>query len=149
MHWYQSWTHFPAVSSCLHNFPRTLPNLLPWLAYQPNLGSHFLWRVCPHTDCNTGRLLAVSLGLIYRQVVTLWRVRVTLVLCWLVYITRGITNHSILSIYLIISNGCNFIDDNFYVLLHSILHKTPPSTSSTPGPKTNLNNLTKVEVNWT
>ena len=56
------------------------------------------------TAINIGRLLAVSLGLIYRQVVTLWRVRVTLVLCWLVYITRGITNHSILSIYLIISN---------------------------------------------
>ena len=56
------------------------------------------------TAINTGRLLAVSLRLIYRQVVTLWRVRVTLVLCWLVYITRGITNHSILSIYLIISN---------------------------------------------
>ena len=56
------------------------------------------------TAISTDRLLAVSLGLIYRQVVTLWRVRVTLVLCWLVYITRGITNHSILSIYLIISN---------------------------------------------
>ena len=56
------------------------------------------------TAIKIGRLLAVSLGLIYRLVVTLWRVRVTLVLFWLVYIRRGITNHSILSIYLIINN---------------------------------------------
>ena len=45
----------PAVSSSLHNFPRTLCNLLSWLTYQPNLGGHFLWRVCPHTDCNKYR----------------------------------------------------------------------------------------------
>ena len=52
------------------------------------------------TAISTDRLLAVSPRLRYRQVVTLWRV----VLCWLVCITRGITNHSILPIYLIISN---------------------------------------------
>ena len=52
------------------------------------------------TAISTDRLLAVSPRLRYRQVVTLWRV----VLCWLVCITRGITNYSILPIYLIISN---------------------------------------------
>ena len=79
-------------------------NLLPWLAHQPNLGVHFRWRVCPHTDCNKYRQTSVSLGLRYRQVATLWRLIVTLVLCWLVCITRGITNHSIVPTYLIISN---------------------------------------------
>ena len=46
-------------------------NLLPWLAHQPNLGDHFRWRVCPHTDCNKYRQTSVSLGLRYRQVATL------------------------------------------------------------------------------
>ena len=78
------------------------------------------------TAVSTDRLLAVSLGLRYRQVVTLWRVRVTLVLCWRVCITRGITNNSILPIYLIISNmgvilsmmTSTFCYIAFYIKLH-------------------------------
>ena len=82
------------------------------------------------TAINIGRLLAVSLGLIYGQVVTLWRVRVTLVLCWLVYITRGITNHSILSIYLIISNmGVTFSMMTSTFCYIAIDIKISPSTS--------------------
>ena len=78
------------------------------------------------TAISTDRLLAVSLGFRYRQVVTLWRVRVTLVLCWRVCITRGITNNSILPIYLIISNmgvilsmiTSTFCYIAFYIKLH-------------------------------
>ena len=75
------------------------------------------------TETSTDRLLAVSLGLRYRQVVTLWRVRVT---CWLVCITRGIRNHSILPIYLIIGTmgvifsmmTSTFCYIAFYIKLH-------------------------------
>ena len=108
------------------------PSAVESLTWLKRLKYHHLLIFCGMsvltvTAINIGRILAVSLGLIYRQVVTLWRVRVTLVLCWLVYITRGIRNHSILSIYLIISNmGITFsmlTSTFFYIAIYIKLRR--------------------------